>query len=439
MKSWRTSGRICCLLVGSLVLFFARGATAVPNFVQQARLTASDAAPGDFFGSEVSLSSDGLTALVGAPGDDCGAGQACGAAYIFVKTENGWSEQAKLTASDAGAGSRAGHFVALSGDGSTALVRARSADGTAVAYVFVRAGASWIEQAKLPTGDQFLENPPIRSMAISGDGNLVLLGAPVTGIVRVFVRNGQSWTEQAPLAESGSISLFGNSVALSEDGSTALVGVLYGEEVLEEDTLEFTAAYVYSRIGGIWVRQQKLVTSFPPDRGFGEVSLSGDGATALVSVPNGGCEDQLGFPTPHDNRCGLMVFYGRDGATWTQRQVFFFPVDQFDAAYSTALSGDGSVALAEGAMVEVFSRNGDSWFPVQSLPGHLAMALSADGRTALTGSRLEDCAAGADCGAAFVFAPGIAEIPTVSDFGLILLVLLLTAHGASVLFRSRRA
>jgi FG-GAP repeat len=437
VNTWRMRVRTCRLLFGILVLFFVRGASALPNFVQEARLTASDAAPGDFFGSKVALSSDGLTALVGAPGDDCGAGQDCGAAYIFIKTESGWIEQAKLTPSDVGAGSRAGHFVALSGDGSTALVRARSTEGLIEAYVFVRTGAAWSYQATLRAGAPFLEGFPIRSMAISGDGNLVLLGAPYPGAVRVFVRNGQTWTEESSLVGDADTVSFGNSVALSEDGSTALIGVLFGP--YDEETGLDTAAYVYSRTGGTWVRQQTLETPFPPDRGFGEVSLSGDGATALLSVPNGGCENQLGFPTPHDNRCGLIVFYVRDGATWTRRQVFFFPVEQFSAAYTNALSGDGSIALAKGARVDVLARNGDSWIQVQSLFGSFAMALSRDGRTALTGLSVEDCAAGADCGAVYVFAQGISEIPTASDVGLILLALLLAMHGVSVLFRSRRA
>ena len=52
---------------------------------EEAKLTASDAAANDFFGSSVALSASGKTALIGASFDDCNAGEACGAAYVFVR------------------------------------------------------------------------------------------------------------------------------------------------------------------------------------------------------------------------------------------------------------------------------------------------------------------------------------------------------------------
>ena len=85
------------------------------------------------FGWSVAL--DGSTAVVGAPGKDSKAG----AAYVFVRSRGKWTQQAKLTASDAAAGGQFGWSVAL--DGSTAVVGAPGKDSKAgAAYVFVRSG-----------------------------------------------------------------------------------------------------------------------------------------------------------------------------------------------------------------------------------------------------------------------------------------------------------
>jgi len=106
-------------------------------WVEEAKLMASDAAAYDRFGGSVSLSGD--TALIGAEGDD-DAGPFSGSAYFFVRTDTVWSQEAKLTASDAEMEDAFGLSVSLSGD--TALVGAVNNDGAAnnsgSAYTFVR-------------------------------------------------------------------------------------------------------------------------------------------------------------------------------------------------------------------------------------------------------------------------------------------------------------
>ncbi|MCH7884728.1 MAG: FG-GAP repeat protein, partial [Planctomycetes bacterium] len=94
---------------------------------QLAKLTASDGAAGDLFGGSVSLSGD--TALVGARSDDCPAGGGpCGSAYVYRFNGSSWVEEAKLTASDGAAGDFFGFSVSLSGD--VALVGAAGDDCT---------------------------------------------------------------------------------------------------------------------------------------------------------------------------------------------------------------------------------------------------------------------------------------------------------------------
>jgi len=156
-------------------------ATTIIN--EDAKLTALDAAAFDFFGESVSVSGD--TAVVGALFDD-DAGSQSGSAYVFVKPAGGWAgsltETAKLTASDAAASDFFGESVSVSGD--TAVVGARF-DGDACpsninchsgsAYVFTRSGGIWTEQAKLTAsdavaGDQF-------GGAVTVSGGTAVVGA----------------------------------------------------------------------------------------------------------------------------------------------------------------------------------------------------------------------------------------------------------------------
>ena len=101
---------------GSAYVFVRSGT----SWIQEAKLTASDAAESDLFGLSVALSGD--TALVGALFDD-DAGSDSGSAYVFKRSGTSWSQQAKLTASDAAADDTFGRSVALSGDTADRLQR----------------------------------------------------------------------------------------------------------------------------------------------------------------------------------------------------------------------------------------------------------------------------------------------------------------------------
>ena len=99
------------------------------DWSQQAKLTA--------FGEAQALSADGNTALIGAPNPLYNASP--GAAYVFVRRGTNWTQQAEITAPN-GAADYFGNWVALSADGSTALIDS---------YVFTRSGMSWSQQAEL--------------------------------------------------------------------------------------------------------------------------------------------------------------------------------------------------------------------------------------------------------------------------------------------------
>ena len=96
--------------------------------VEQAKLVASDGATSDFFGYSVSISADGVYAVIGAYYDDIGANTDQGSAYIFVRSGTSWTQQAKLVASDGATSDWFGFSVSISADGAYAVIGARYDD-----------------------------------------------------------------------------------------------------------------------------------------------------------------------------------------------------------------------------------------------------------------------------------------------------------------------
>ena len=197
---------------------------ATPTFVQEAKIVASRGVAWAWFGWSVAMSGD--TVVVGASGDDGGHPHK-GSAYIFVRDGSTWSQQAKLTASDGESLADFGSSVAISGD--TVVVGACYDDAphpeSGSAYVFVRRSSTWTERQKLTASDAAAGDKFGRSVAISGD--TIVVGAEYadgahldSGSAYVFVRSGSAWSEQAKLTASDGAEddRFGDSVAVSPGG-----------------------------------------------------------------------------------------------------------------------------------------------------------------------------------------------------------------------------
>ena len=281
------------------------------TWTEQAKLTASDGANDDVFGRAVGVSGD--TVVVGAYTDDVGPNTDQGSAYVFVRTGTSWSEQAKLTASDGAAQDRFGASVAVSGD--TALVGAYKDDVDAgSAYAYVRSGTSWSEQAKLTASDRVAGDQFGYGLHVSGDTAVVGArqgsgGVPNAGAAYVYVRSGTSWSEQAKLTASDGAAQdrFGHAVAVS--GDTAVVGADGRDGAMAQPDLG--AAYVYARSGTSWSEQATLTASDAVAYdSFGE-SVSVSGATVVV-----GAYGADGASTPEQ---GAAYVYARSGTTWSEQ------------------------------------------------------------------------------------------------------------------------
>jgi hypothetical protein len=250
--------------------------------------TASDGAEGDYFGNSVSISGD--YALVGANGDNIGANASQGSAYVFFRTNGTWTQQAKLTANDGSPGDLFGLSVSISGD--YALVGAYG-DKIGVnnyqgsAYVFVRSGTTWSQQAKLTANDGADGDFFGLSVSISGAYALIGVYADDVGVnanqgsAYVFVQSGTTWTQQARLTANDGVSgdFFGNSVSISED--YALVGA-YSDAIGANS--DQGSAYVFFRSGGTWTQQAKLTASDGAAQDNFGFSVSIAGGYALVGA-----------------------------------------------------------------------------------------------------------------------------------------------------------
>ncbi len=256
-----------------------------------ARIAAPDGIAGDYFGSQVALSADGLIAVVAAP--DAVEGQ--GAAYVFVDQGGAWMLQARLIASDGGPDDGFGTVLALSDDGTRLLVGA--ADDKyeiGAAYLFDQAGGAWIQSHKLTASDPAEGDRFGYPLTLSGDGTLALIGAVgdnhYTGAAYSFAFDGLTWAEQQKFTapDSAGMTSFGSSLAMSRDGSTAVIGA-YGTEGTAGGT------YVYRRkINNdgltVWKDWGKLLA---PDRSvqdfFGTTSaLDASGSRAVIGANGSG-------------------------------------------------------------------------------------------------------------------------------------------------------
>lgn len=444
------------------------------SIAQQAYLKASNTGADDHFGSAVAI--DGDTLVVGAPNEDSGSsgvngnqsdnsGNDVGTVYVFVRSGGIWTQQAYLKASNPDDLDTFGTSVAISGN--TIVVGAQGEDSNATgvngnqsddsvaqagaAYVFVRSGTTWTQQAYLKPSTTGFNNFG-NTVAIDGDtiaigaegedsastginGSEVGTGAPSSGAVYVFTRSGTTWSQQAYIKSSNSQSgdQFGNSVALSHD--TLAVGAV-GEDSAatgiggnqgDNSASGSGAVYVFTRSGNTWSQQAYVKASNSAANSSFGGSLSLDSNTLAVGT---------------DNASTAYVFT-RSGGVWTQEALLQGANtengDQFgisvavhgdtlavgasgEDSAATGINGDGANnSGSDSGALYVFTRIGTTWTQrdyVKASNGEagdsLGSAIAVNNGTIAGGTPLEDSNAtgvggsqtdnsAADSGAVYVF------------------------------------
>lgn len=404
-----------------------------PTISQQAYLKASNTSSGDAFGWSVAMS--GETAVVGAVNEASSAtgvngdgssesAEFAGAAYVFVKSGNVWSQQAYLKAGNTGANDSFGHSVAVSGDlivvgapyedssatGVNGNVSNNAVSDSGAAYVFVRSGGVWSQQAYLKasntgTGDRFGYSVAVSgetvvvgadaedssSTGINGPSNNL---APDSGAAYIFTRSAGIWSQQAFLKASNtgsadgfgwSLGISGNTIAVSapfED--SAAVGV--NGNAVDNSAESAGAAYVFLRTGTAWSQQAYLKASNAQlDDLFGysiaiaseTVVVGAVGEDSNSTGVNGDSSNDFAFDA------GAAYVFARSGSIWSQQaylkasnsgeaDYFGYSVAvsgasiivgaPFEASSATGVDGNGADELAPGSgAAYAFERPGGFW------------------------------------------------------------------------------
>ena len=237
----------------------------------------------------MALSADGNTLIEGGPSD--------GSIWVFTRSNGVWSQQGgKLVGTGAVNGLNGalqGTSVGISGDGNT-VVESGPWDNSYVGavWIFTRTNGVWTQQgnklvATLASFEGF-------GVALSGDGNTAIAGG--FGGASIFTRSGGVWSQQASgLFGSDATNQAAAAVGLSADGNTAILG-------LSGDNDSVGAAWIFIRFGGVWSQLGKKMvgadSSILPEQGQ-SVALSADGNTAMVGGPyDNGCTLIPPCPSP---------------------------------------------------------------------------------------------------------------------------------------------
>ena len=387
---------------GAVYVFFRNAGT----WSQQAYIKASNTGASDNFGSNLSLSGDGNTLVVGARNEDSNAtgingnetdnsSSGSGAAYVFTRTAGVWTQQAYIKASNTGNGDGFGGDVYLSNDGNTLAVAANAEDSNATgingneadntaansgaAYVFSRSGSTWSQQAYIKASNTEAGDLFGTSVALSGDGDTLVVSANqedsnATGVggnqadnsaagagaVYVYTRSGSVWSQQAYIKSSNTeaTDLFGASTSLDSTGDTLAVGATGEDSVAtgvggnqaDNSASASGAVYIFTRSGTVWSQQSyiKASNTEAADSFGGNVYLSDDGSALAVGASS---EDSIATGLNGDETdnsagtAGAAYVYLSSGSTWAQ-EVYVKPTntDSGDVfARHIVLSTDGLI------------------------------------------------------------------------------------------------
>ncbi|MBL8694107.1 MAG: FG-GAP repeat protein [Planctomycetes bacterium] len=394
---------------------------------QPAYLKSSNTGALDCFGASVSISHD--TIVVGAFGEASSATGVngneadnsalnSGAAYIFVRNAATWIQQAYLKASNSEVDDRFGSSVSISGD--TVVVGALFEDSNAkgvngtqsydvassagAAYVFIRSGSTWSQEAYLKASntdpeDHFgsavsIANNTIvigawgeDSSAMGVNGNQYDNSAPSAGASYVFIRNSSTWSQEAYLKASNADAGDGFGAAVAIDGDTIVVGssqessnaTSVNGNQFDNSSQRAGAAYVFSRTGSTWSQQVYLKASNSElgDEFGSAVAISGE--TLVIGAYQEDSNATIVNGDQYNNSAtssGAVYIFSWNGRAWSQQAYL-------KASNANAVDFFGSAVAISGGLLVVGATSEDS---------------SASG---IDGNQLDDSAS--QSGAAYVF------------------------------------
>ncbi len=402
--------------------------------IDTSKLTASDGLRGDEFGVSVAVDGDTAVIgayqddHIDAGGNTIGN---AGSAYVFTKVSGVWRQVAKLTVSDGDASDEFGYSVAVNGE--TVVVGAHLDDHTdgdgdtdddeGAAYVFTKPANGWTDMtqtAKLTAfgaaaGDEF-------GISVAVDGNTILVGAHQNdsddGAAYVFIKPYTGWANSSETAkliasDGAADDEFGISVAL--DGDTAVIGARQDDDTDDDGNSIGNAgsAYVFTKVSGVWSQKAKLIASdgAANDEFGSSVAVNGD--TVVV----GARQDD-----DNSNQSGSAYVFTKPSSGWSN-STETAKLTASDAAandefgISVALDGDTAVIGARqddtrNGSAYIFTKVSGVWSQKTKLiasdgaaDDEFGISVAVDGDTMVVGAYQYDVGEGtgrANAGAAYL-------------------------------------
>ena len=327
----------------------------------------------NIYGWSVSMSNDGKYALVGAPNWVTGDGQITqGAVIVYSLSGDTWNKEQEIRSSGIDDGDEFGYSVSISDDGKTIAIGARQEDtGSGIidngaVYIYKYDGTSWTGEYKIVASDGLSGDEFGYSVAISGDGNSLVVGAPLRnspsndeGSVYFYEYGGTGigWTGEQRIDDpriTPSISdrfgdRFGWSVDISNDGNYAILGSFNSSGPGE--------AYMYGLSGGSWTSIQSMTASDGgnTDRFGFSVSITKDGKYIAI----GSINEDTGVSND-----GAVYIYKYDGTNWTnEEKIIASDGQQFDRfGNSVSISSDGKyLIVGTGNYINLSGRPGKAY------------------------------------------------------------------------------
>ena len=301
----------------------------------------------DNFGDAVDIQGD--YAIVGVPQADTGGISYSGAAYIYKRHGAAWMRQTKLVAGDVTLNARFGCSVGISGE--YAVVGAEWAENagvvTGAVYLFKRDGDQWSQQQKLTPTDA--GEYSYFGETVSIDGEYLIAGASYAqagevrpGAAYIYKRQGDIWALQAKLTDHDHPDDKNYGISVAINGEYAIVGADDYVQHPQYTGLFRGCAFIYKRLGSIWIEQSKL---FIDDESF-ETSF-GNAVTihdkyAIVGAP---------FAEYEGVETGAAYIFKRDGNEWIQQTMLVgdYRTDFDSFGHSVAVYGKHAVVGAPGA------------------------------------------------------------------------------------------
>lgn len=267
--------------VWSPVVHFVTKGSLAP-VMESAILTASDQNTYANFGQSVAISDDGTIAVVGAYGTTINGFAFCGAVYVYTQTEGVWSQTAEITPPTPAASKYFGWCIAMSGDGNYLAVG--SYHDSLPVHIYTRAGSTWSLQTTItsPVSGGYFGS----DLSLNYDGTRLLVGAPwynsEAGAAYGYKRTVATWALKISLYGSSVNDHFGASVSIA---SKADIIVVAATSVAVGSITSVGAVYVYT---ADFITNASLKSNIPnpnPTGGFGfglSMGLSSDGKTLAV-------------------------------------------------------------------------------------------------------------------------------------------------------------